>query len=304
MIKNFGKRFTVICFLIYTFLFSLYGQNKSDREQRDYYGAVKSVRTERIEFSSENGKLKAGKRKVTSTEQFDKSSKILEEAHFSYYDGKLLWSEKYVYLQGRLIETLVKHSPFTYLSDRRVYKYDDAGNLLEENGYNLDGKLVNQHIYVYDEQNRKIQWTSVSYHPQENSKPHRWTYSYDEQGRLKEEKAFSDEGNGFMSTDSLGSPHRKLFVYKNQNKPEATLFFKANEEFARMSLMSYDRRGNEIEDIRYDANGNVTEKTLYKYKFDKLGNWTEQKTYEWDTEGGKSFYRLDDIDYQIISFFR
>ena len=70
-----------------------------------------------------------------------------------------------------------------------------------------------------------------------------------------------------------------------------------------MTMTSYDRRGNEIEDIRYDENGNVKEKTRYQYKFDKLGNWLEQKTFEWNTENGKSFYRLSEISYQIISFF-
>jgi YD repeat-containing protein len=300
--RNIGERFVVSCFIIFALFFSICGQKKSDREQSDYHGAVKNVRTEIIEYSFENGKLKAGKRKLESTEQFDKSGNLLERVYYGS-DEKLLWSDKNVFSKGRLVETITNHSPFTFLPDKRIYKYDNAGNLIEENGYNLSGKLVNQSVYVYDEQNRKTQDTSVSYHPEEHSKPHRWTYSYDEQGRLKEEKTFSNEGNGFVPTDSLGRPHRKLLIYRNGNKSEVDMFFKVNGQFARMTLTTYDRRGNEIEDVKYDENGNVKEKARYEYKFDRLGNWLEQKTYEWETEDGKSFYRLSEISYQIINFF-
>lgn len=300
--RNFCERCSVVCFLISTFFFPLYGQNKSEREQRDYYGSVKTVRTETVEYSFEDGKLKADKRRLDSKEQFDKLGNLLEEVQFS--DGELLWSEKNVFSSGQLTETFLKHSQFAYLPDKRVYKYDDAGNLIEENGYNLSGKLVNQSIYVYDEQNRKIQWTSMSYHPNERSKPHRYTYTYDKQGRLKEEKTFSDEGNGFMPTDSLGRPHKRILVYRDISKWETESYFNTSDAFVKMTTLSYDSKGNEIEDIEYDQNENVKEKIRYEYKFDKFGNWIEEKTYRWNTEDGKSFYQLEEIDYRTIKYFR
>lgn len=301
--RNFGKKISVSGFLICTFFFSLYGQNKSEREQRDYHGAVKTVRTVTVEYSFEDGKLKAGKRELDSIARFDRFGNLLEEVNYDS-DGEILWSEKNAFSNGRLIETVLKHSPYTFLPDKRVYKYDDVGNLIEENGYNLSGKLVNQSIYVYDAQNRKIQWTSMSFHPEERSKPHRWTYSYDEQGRLKEEKAFSDEGNGFMPTDSLGRPHKRVLVYRNLDKWETESYFNTSGAFVKMTKLSYDSRGNEIEDIEYDQNENIKEKIRYEYEFDKLGNWIVEKTYRWNTEDGKSSYQLEEIDYRTIKYFR
>ncbi|MEP7039091.1 MAG: hypothetical protein ABI891_12185 [Acidobacteriota bacterium] len=283
--------------------FSLYGQNKSEREQRDYFGVVKTVRIEIVEYSFEDGKLKAGKRELDSTEQFDRFGKLLEEVN--YDSGReILWSEKNVFSNGRLIETVVKHSPFLHLSDKRIYKYDDAGNLIEENGYDLSGKLLNQSIYVYDGQNQKIQWTSMSYHPEERSKPHRYIYSYDERGRLQEEKTFSDEGNGFVPTDSLGRPHKRVLIYKNLDKWKTASYFNTSGAFVKMTTLSYDSKGNEIEDIEYDQNENVKEKIRYEYEFDKLGNWIVEKTYRWNTEYGKSSYQLEEIDYRTIKYFK
>lgn len=301
IMRNIGNNFSVSCFITCILAFSLYGQSKSNWK-KDYYGPVKTVRTETLEFSFANDKQKAGKRELSSIEQFDRLGRLLEEVQFGS-DGELLWSEKNVFSNGRLVETSVKHSPDIFLPERRVYKYDDVGNLIEESGYNLSGKLVNQSTYIYDAKNLKVQWTSVSLHPEEHSKPHRWTYAYDEQLRLREEKAFSDEGNGFVPTDSLGGPHKKLLVYRKRDEWEGALFFDTTSAFVSMTLLTYDRRGNEIEDIEYDQNGHVKAKTRYEYKFDKLGNWIEQKTYKWNMDGGRGSYRLEEVNYRRISFY-
>lgn len=287
---------------MFTLFFSLYGQNKFERERRDFYGAVKTVRTEIVEYSFEDGKLEAGKRELGLIEKFDRLGNLLEETNYS--DGEILVSEKSVFSDGRLAETFLKHSPYLHLPDKKVYKYDDAGNAVEENGYNLNDKLVNQSVYVYDEQNRKIQWTSISYHPGERSEPHRWTYSYDEQGRLKEEKAFWDKGNGFIPTDSLGRPHKRVLVYKDLDKWEIESSFNANGEFVKITTLRYDDKGNEIEDIEYDQNKNIKGKIRYEYKFDRSGNWIEERTYRWVTDDGSSSYQLEEINYRNITYFK
>lgn len=291
-------------FLVCALSISLYGQGKPERNQRGYFGAVRSVRTESMGFSLEEGKLRRGKRKLDSTELFDRQGRLLEDIHLKA-DGSILWSDKYVYdSQGRLIESSGKHSSFVYLPDRRTYKYDTKGNLIEENGYNSNGKLVNKSEYVYDEKNRRIQWTSMSYHPEENSKPHKWTYAYDEQGRKQEERAFSDEGEGFKPTDSLGSPHRKLYIFKDHDKPEIVLLFKVDGNFAGLESTKYDRRGNEIEEIEHDERGLVKKKVRYSYRFDRVGNWIQQNTYEWTEENGKTQYQISELSYQIIKYFK
>jgi len=89
------------------------------------------------------------------------------------------------------------------------------------------------------------------------------------------------DGSGFLPTNSLGGPHRKLFLYNRQNKPAVVLLFKANGEFAGLKSTRYDRRGNELEEVPSGSDGTPQEKTKYVYRFDHFGNLIVQETYEW-----------------------
>ena len=129
------------------------------------------------------------------------------------------------------------------------------------------------------------------------------TYSYYESGLVKEECAFSDEGAGFFPTDSLGGPHRKLFLYNEQNKPTVVVLFKANGEFTGLESTRYDRRGNELEASAIWLRWNSKEKTKYVYRFDHFGNPNMQETYEWDAEGHGS-YRLREVSHLVIQYRR
>jgi hypothetical protein len=171
------------------------------------------------------------------------------------------------------------------------------------NGYDLSGRLVSHDDSEFDDKHRKIRWTSRSYFEHEDHSPHRWTYSYDDQDCVKEEKAYIDAGSGFAATDRLGSPHRKLHMYHDPTRSGATVSFDSSGAFAGSELSTYDSKGNELEDIEFDANGVLKRKTKYEYVFDSFGNWTVQKTYEWNTEKGKSYYRLQEIEYQLITYF-
>lgn len=278
-------------------------QNTAKGNEHRYRGPVLSVSTHTVQYSVENGRLRRGRRRIDSIERFTSDGCLREEKYFTA-EGSILWEYKHAFdSNGRLIESVGTSSKFVYLPERTVYEYDLAGGLIAENGYNLNGKLVNKSEFGYDKAGRKIRWTSISYHPEENSEPHRWTYSYYDSGLIKEECAFSNEdGAGFLPTDSLGGPHRKLFLYNGQNKPAVVSLFKANGEFAGLESTRYDKRGNELEEVQYGSDGTPKEKTKYVYRFDHFGNPIVQETYEW-AEGHRS-YQLKEVSYLIIQYRR
>jgi len=268
--------------------------------ERGYSGPVASVRTETVSYSTGAGKPHRDKRKLDSIEIFDRAGRLIEEKHFTD-EGTILYQYKYRYdSHGRRVESSGTHSRFTYLSDRIAYIYDSDGNLITENGFDSAGKLVNKSDYEYDAKRRRIRWTSMSYHPEEHSHPHQWTYDYYDNDLVKEERAFEDLGAGFKPTDSLGGPHRKFFIYDSQKEPAVVLLYTMTGAFAGLETTTYDRRGNELEEVRYQATGGVKGKTKYSYVFDNFGNWTVQKTYEWDSETNR--YQLSEISYQIIEY--
>jgi hypothetical protein len=275
-------------------------QTKTKTNERGYSGSVASVRTDTIKYWFERGKLRQGKRELDSIDRFDAVGRLIQETYFTD-DASILYQYKYHYdSRGRRIEASGTHSKFTYLPDRIIYIYDPVGNLVTENGFDSQGKLVNKEDYVYDDKRRKVRWTSMSYHPEEHSKPHQWRYDYYENGFVKEERAFVNDGGGFQPTDSLGGPHRKFFMYNSLNKPAVVLLYNVSGGFEGLESTTYDNRGNELEEIRYQPSGALKDKTKYTYSFDNFGNWVVQKTYEWDSETNR--YQLSEISYQIIEY--
>jgi len=288
--------------LAYALFTTIGAQGKPKQNERGYWGPVLSVRTEKVKYERENGKIHRGKRMTDSIERFNKAGLLQEETDLSD-DGTILSAYKHSYdSRGRLIESTGTHSKFFNLPDKKVYGYDARGNLVEENGYDLNGKLVNRDEYVYNEKNKRIRWTSMSYHPEESARPHQWSYDYDEYGRLKEERAYSDDGTGFMPTDSLGGPHRRVLIYNAGSRPEATLRFNVDGRLAIRETTTYDLHGNELETIEYDSNGLLKEKTKYEYRYDRYGNSIEECTYEWVNEGDRAAYFLTEISYQVIRY--
>lgn len=285
---------------VHIFVGAATAQTKTKTNENGYSGPVVSVRTDTGKFWFARGKLRHGKRELNSIERFDAVGRLIQEQIFTD-QRSILYQYKYRHdSRGLRTDASGTHSKFTYLPDRMAYIYDSVGNLVTENGFDSQGKLVNQNEYTYDEKRRKIRWTSMSYHPEENSKPHQWTYDYYENGLVKEERAFADEGEGFRPTDSLGAPHRKFFMYNSQNKRAFVLLYNVNDVFEGFESTVYDGRGNEIEEIQHDSTGALKSKTKYSYRYDKFGNWVTQRTYEWDAEAAA--YQLSEISYQHIEY--
>jgi hypothetical protein len=279
-----------------------YAQFGDDWKARGYEGRIETVRAYVVEFD-QDGK-KPGKRRIESIERFDKSGRLKEYTAYSV-DGSILYSDAHSHdAQGRLISTSTKHRPFTYLPDVKFYKYDSRGNLIETNGYNNKDELVNKNVFSFDDRNRRIEWLSTSFHPEEHSKPNKTTYTRYESGQVKDERFYLDEGAGFQPNDNIpGGAHRTMYFYNEHGKIISTLRFKSNDAFAGMNITRYDRRGNEIEEIEYEANGNLKDKKVYKYKYDRLGNWVEQTTYGLAPDSGESRLRIEEISYQIIKYY-
>jgi hypothetical protein len=279
-----------------------YAQVCDDRKSLGYEGRIESVRAYVVEFD-EDGK-KRGERRIDSIKRFDKRGCLKEDTVFSD-DGSIVWSDANSHdAQARRISTSTKHSPFTYLPDVTFYKYDGRGNLIEANGYNNKDELVNKSVYSYDDRNRRVEWMSFSFHREENAKPHKVSYSHYESGRVKDESFYSYEGNWFQPNDNIpGGAHRKMCLYNERGKRTSTLRFRSNGAFVGMNIMRYDHRGNEIEDVEYDAEGNLKDKKVYKYKYDNVGNWVKQTTYGLVMDGGGGQLRIEEISYQIIKYY-
>lgn len=149
--------------LLFSFVISLPAQQLSAREEADYLGPAKLVRTLTVKYSFTNGKPKAEKKRLDSVESYDESGNLIETFEYDE-NGVVNWHEKSIFENGRVTgyQTV---SGLEDTPDVHRYKFDAAGNIVEEDRYNEDGKLASQLRYIFDDQNREVQMISESFFP-------------------------------------------------------------------------------------------------------------------------------------------
>ncbi len=121
-------------------------------------------------------------------------------------------------------------------------KYNDKGNIIEENRYNLDGSLDEKstYQYKYDTKGNKIEKNEYN---SDGSLSYKKVYKYDSKGNLI-------EGNDYYSNGKLDKNYK------------------------------YDTKGNIIEENNYIYDGSLVKK--YTYKYDNKGNRIESNEYDSD----------------------
>jgi hypothetical protein len=278
-----------------------FGQVESDKGREGFFGPVRSVRTEVVKISYEDGRAHKRKRQVDSIEEFDRLGRTVATSDFS--DGRFLSSDRNSFdTSGRLSKTETRYTYLTETPDQNIYTYDPQGNLIKEQGFDANGRLEYTFEYVNDEHGRKVQQTSFTNETEKRPTIDMCTYKYDEKGRVIEEQNFTDEGNGFKPKDNSLGFYKRISIFDNSDHPRFDLSFHADGSFAGFGERRYDRRGNEIENTEYSEDGTLRLKIKYSYMFDQRGNWIRQATYKLTKENPS--YRLTEIDYQIIEYFR
>ncbi len=272
-------------------------QKESEREELGYRGLVRTVRTETVKYSIMNGKLKAGKRMLSKFERFNRKGIRLENSEFDE-NGKRNWRDKPILSQGRVIGWQESSNPKEH-ADKFFYKFDDSGNIIEQNTFDDEGKMDTQSIYTYDSHGRKIQEASWMLHSQKSLNVE--TYSYDDKDRLKETKSFVKDEKGLTPINLSWGYHRRVLLYENGDKWSGQQDFSPNGEQVASSRVVRNDRGSIIEEFRYDGKGNLRYKLRYDRKYDRRGNWIVTKTFRSQTID--STYELEEIEYRIITYF-
>lgn len=264
--------------------------NKSDREQAGLKGPVKSVRSSSVDYSGDKivgeGFMKtpgdfilydeAGReidRKPVSdfgeamgvvSRKFDQLGMLIES---SWVDtkGKLLKKDVFNYSNGKLHETLT-YNGSGILIEKTVRTYDDIGRLAAE-------------IY-YDPTNAVA----------------RTTYKYDTKNQPIEIAFFLADGR--KATAPVGpclGAHRVTFVYNKKGQAIAKTAFEDNGMQKKSYRWKYDGSGSVIEYLTKTEDSTVN--FVYKYEFDKNGNWIKQIATGTSLEKGLTVFGKPDTPY-------
>ena len=125
------------------------------------------------------------------------------------------------------------------IESRNKYYFNEAGDVIEEASYDLDGSLRYKTIYKYDSSRNMIEMVSYD---SCGSLDDKYTYKYDASGNMIEQLAYNSNG---------------LLFRKMVNK--------------------YDSSGNHIEEAHYGSDGSLGNKWVMKY--DDLGSRIESTRY-------------------------
>jgi hypothetical protein len=300
------KKLAFVCLIVFC-IFSISAQEKSDREKSGFVGYVKSVREETAEIIIKNGKPVERKREANSLEVFDISGKQISYTFIAGKEDEPLSADTKIYDEkGLLVEVKTKHSPYSYLNDREVYKYDENNKLIEESGYDENGKLNGKRTYRYNSLGQLIEETS-----EKASEEKRLYYNdyirkfkYDQNNRKIEEATYKKVGDEWKPEDFRVGFYKQLFFYNSEGKLIAETRISADEKIYQTTVINYDAKGREIESNTFNADGSVKGRTKYTYdEFDKQGNCIKETEYEWVNEDGKSFFQPSETTYYKIEYF-
>jgi len=176
------------------------------------------------------------------------------------------------------------------LSSKKIKKYNDDGNIIEEKQYWPNGEFMWKKIYEYDELGNKT--GKVYRNNDEVNIRFVLKFTCDKNGNLAEINEFNSDGEKISRTlykiDIKGRVIEET-VYKNNifneknfrsyedSNKEVIKYFNSDSVLQVIFTNKYDENGNLVEQNAINSINNSKTNIIYQYDdFDKIGNWKKQ----------------------------
>jgi hypothetical protein len=184
-------------------------------------------------------------------------------------------------------------------------KYDDRNNIIEIGVdsnksyylYDRDNKLIKS-VFIYASATRSLLYKEI------------YLYKYDKENRLKEYFNYSNDSVYNANDDIINNDNLNFninYLYDEQNRVIKEISWSIRDEDVygkRYDTLSYsydenikkycnthfysgiaetveenDDKGNVIQTIVFDTSGAEIDSFVYKYEYDKKGNWIKKSTF-------------------------
>ncbi|GJQ07770.1 hypothetical protein CAPN010_19280 [Capnocytophaga cynodegmi] len=210
--------------------------------------------------------------------------------------------EKVYNPQGRKIEKIFYEEDGS-ISSKETWKYDEQGNLLENNSDYYKGVHSFYYTtYKYNEKGKLIEeiWNSNS-----SSTKSIWKYNEKEELieyiRYEDETVSRKEKHIYKEVGERGNLVKTIWCeykfgetfnveryYNEHEKLIEEIHYEENGTISSKETWKYNDKGNKIENIWYNKNGKIVKKTS---KYDDKGNLIEETYYD---RFGKEFLKYND----------
>ncbi len=254
-----------ITLLLFT---SANAQKKTDREKAHLFGAVRTVRSEMVNYLG--GKLQEkGQAKQLDTVTYDINGSEVERTIYSDY-GFLIGKEIRTFdAKGNLIESVLSDDKGAVM-ERRVYTYD-TGKLAQIISYDVKGNVGLKQVNSYDANKRLKEETYFN----PKIAVGKTVYKYNEKGEISEVAFYLADGSKAIAPigPCLGA-HKVIYNYDGNNKPSKVVAYEPDGEVKKSWQYTYNSKGLLVEDIRESTWSSL--KFVYTYEYDSQGNWVKQ----------------------------
>lgn len=151
----------LVIVLLWTIPISAQKSIKTDAERLNLNGKVKKIEVYGVGITKENGEIKETSRKLRYYESFNENGNISERITYQLENENIL--DKMIYhfdSDGRNIgydEFVWSLDKTLTIPRKHIFKLDDFGNMIEMKVFDMDGTSANHYTYKFDERGNLIE---------------------------------------------------------------------------------------------------------------------------------------------------
>jgi hypothetical protein len=235
---------------------------------------------------------------------------VLPPSRVVFYPGKIIRDEPgskdvttYSYsTKGTLVAKTVSTGGRLTKKNLYDYTYDTNGRvvLAEASDYGPDGSLSGKTVCAYDVNEQLAQ---VSRYAGDGKLSDKVMYAYDLKGNLTEVSTYGPQGEVLEKETYTYDLNARLIEFAKYLR--GTLWYKRTS--------SYDGEGNLIEQTVQLASENrnlstssstlPVERSTFRYRFDRTGNWVKRYEGKQVTKFGKTYFEPRLVTLRIITYY-
>lgn len=167
---------------------------------------------------------------------------------------------------GNMVEE-IQYSP--NLQFKMTFKYDTKNRPIEDCLYKADGGISERTIFKYDSEGYKIEEDHLGIN---NSLKFKGIFKNDSKGNLIEEDSYDSSGK---------MEYKSVIKWDDKGNPIENYHYKRDSLFEKITY-GYDEKNQMTEKVYYDKNNKITRKGLFKYN--TSGNLCEEAYYKKGTD--------------------
>ena len=246
--------------------------DKTDKARELLLGPVNNVHVEISKIVKKNGNWIEESPIPWLSTTYDPQGHQIEEVQI-YTNKALDFTSVFTHDAEGILTEGIEYDARGNVAFKWTYTKNNTLSKIEENRFQPDGTFFSKTTYHYDTSGNLVEENRFPPHSKNHFK---WIYKYDDKGRKVEESHFL-----------MRSGIRPDKVVKSLNS---------------RLVFSYNRKGVLKLETRYDGRGEISSLKHFRYKYDKIGNWTSQTALESLSKPGKKPFVPTEITHRKITY--